>query len=616
MTSIDSNLQSPSCELSSNTLQTPRITRLDIFLLGSILIVLLWGVGAHGLYEPHEGHFAGVGREMVTRGDWVTPHLNGAPYLNKPPLMYWIIASSYTIFGEINEWAARVPLALIGWCGVILVWHWARQLFGAKAGRYAAIMLAVSAGWYLFCHQLLIDALLSVLLLGSSYAFWKITLKPESWPRWIIFYGICGLAILAKGPIGIALPGLMALIWVIWRRKWSYILRWEHLAGLLLCTVMVAPWCFLLEKQNPGAISYMLVNENFNRVLDQRWPPDYSVVKVGPIVYVIIAMVWMAPWSLILPQTLSFSWKKSRLGAKQESSRAVADALLILAITWLLPILIFLPMPSRLVYYCVPSVLPFSILAAGWWNVAEQECYQKGRQWASWTLLGVGLVIFSAGFWVGGLLKPISFIQAMPSMLTYISHLCFALGVALTVGSFFLLLQRKNASIAALGILLAATQIYNVQGFSEFDTIWSSRKTVAALSVLKGEEVTWITEGSKEIGAAGGIAYYLGLDSHKKSRQGWVMKDSPGREPPIFPGPVASYLIDKKRLAEMWIEDKPIVYLTDFQRTEWEFDPASLPMLDDAHKTELHEIPEITPTQTGNRKVFVNEAAWKIWNKR
>lgn len=58
----------------------------DVLLLGAILCVMSYGIGSYGLYEPHEGHFAGVGREMVTRGDWITPHLNGAPYLNKPPL--------------------------------------------------------------------------------------------------------------------------------------------------------------------------------------------------------------------------------------------------------------------------------------------------------------------------------------------------------------------------------------------------------------------------------------------------------------------------------------------------------------------------------------------------
>src|SRR4051812_47718142 len=79
-----------------------RITFWDGLVLGGILAALLYGIGDYGLYEPHEGHFAGVAREMVLTGDWVTPRLDGAPYLNKPPLFYWLILLSYAAFG-INE---------------------------------------------------------------------------------------------------------------------------------------------------------------------------------------------------------------------------------------------------------------------------------------------------------------------------------------------------------------------------------------------------------------------------------------------------------------------------------------------------------------------------------
>src|SRR5947208_2973944 len=103
--------------------------RLDAALLLGLLILMTHGIGGYALYEPHEAHFAGVAREMLLRGDWITPYLNGDHYLNKPPLLYWIIALSYSIFG-IGEFAARLPQTLIGWLGVVLAWQWARQLWG------------------------------------------------------------------------------------------------------------------------------------------------------------------------------------------------------------------------------------------------------------------------------------------------------------------------------------------------------------------------------------------------------------------------------------------------------------------------------------------------------
>jgi len=583
----------------------PRPGVLDAVLLAAVLGVMTYGIGGHGLYEPHEGHFAGVGREMVTRGDWVTPHLNGAPYLNKPPLLYWMIASSYSLFG-INTFAARLPLALIGWCGVLLAWHWSRRLFGAQAGRCAAIMLAVSAGWYLFCHQLLIDALLSVILLLSSYALWLALQNPASLARWLAFYAACGLSVMAKGPIGFAFMALTLFGVLAWRKQLRLLLHWHHLAGVAVFAAVIAPWCVMLENANPGALRYMIVNENFKRAIDQRWPPDYSVVKVSPHMYVLIAIVWMAPWSLLLPQVGSFAWKKSRVAERQESPRAVADALLILSFGVLLPILFFLPMSSRLVYYCLPAVLPFSILASGWWVVSREDCYTKGRRSAGWMLLLGGVAIFSAGFWAPEQLQKIPLIRSMPMMLTYIAHLAFALGVSFMVGGIFLLLRRPLKSIAMMGLCLAVTQLYNVSGFAEFDQIWSSRKTVDALKPLTGEDVIWITEGSKEIGAAGGIAYFLGRHEDGRARCVLVMKDTPGREPPIFPGAPPKYLIDRQQLAELWKGPKPIVYLTDFQRTDWVNDPPNLPP---------EPLNEVTPKQAGNRKVYLNSAAMELWEK-
>lgn len=146
--------------------QEKRPSWLDIVTLSAALVVLTFGLGEYGLYEPHEGHFAGVAREMVLRGDWITPTLNGAPYLNKPPLLYWLGAVSIQLFG-LSEFAARLPLAVSGWLGVVVAWKWARELWGLGAGRVVALMLSVTMGWFIFTHQLLIDALLSTLILAT-----------------------------------------------------------------------------------------------------------------------------------------------------------------------------------------------------------------------------------------------------------------------------------------------------------------------------------------------------------------------------------------------------------------------------------------------------------------
>ncbi|MBM3776135.1 MAG: glycosyltransferase family 39 protein, partial [Acidobacteria bacterium] len=104
---------------------------------------------------------ASIARNMLESGDWVTARLNGIPYLEKSPLKYWLIAASFAIFG-VNDWAARIPVAL---AAVALCWLTARfgtWAFGARAGMYAGLALATSAGLFLFTRVQIPDVILTL----------------------------------------------------------------------------------------------------------------------------------------------------------------------------------------------------------------------------------------------------------------------------------------------------------------------------------------------------------------------------------------------------------------------------------------------------------------------
>ena len=96
---------------------------MDLALFLLIAIFTMWGIGSYGLYEPHEAQYGGGATEMVQRGDWVTPYINGDREVNKPPLFYWLIAVSYTLFSKVGltpEFVLRLPLAMICLSGSIL----------------------------------------------------------------------------------------------------------------------------------------------------------------------------------------------------------------------------------------------------------------------------------------------------------------------------------------------------------------------------------------------------------------------------------------------------------------------------------------------------------------
>ena len=589
-----------------------RASWLDAALLGGILLAMLYGIGSYGLYEPHEGHFAGVGREMVTTGDWIVPHLNGAQYLNKPPLFYWLIALSYTIFGVQNEFAARLPLALIGWGGVVLVWHWARQLFGIRAGRTAAVMLLVAWGWYLFCHQLIIDALLSVLNLAALYMLWKAIQDRQRRSGWVIFYVIVGLAVLAKGLIGLAFPATALWAYIIWRRDWRLIRDCHPLTGTGIIAAVLAPWVILLEHRIPGTVKYLLYSEHYQRVVGQRWPPDYTIVNVNWWQYLGVTMIWLMPWGLLLPQVIAFCRRgntglrarTASTGSNGESMEpsAYADALLLLASAALLPIVVFLPIPSRLIYYSLPCVLPFTILAAGWWANAAGAEYARWRTAAGalFVIAGLGLAVGSA--FLPEWLERAPDIASVKALLHLLPIIALLMGGALLCGGVLLSLRRPGLGIAALGLLMGAADIALIGGFSDYDPVLSSKKLVASLRDRVPEDCIWVSEGSKEIGASAGIAFYLGNDAKGQARSVYVMSDDPTRPPPAFPGPPLTYLIDHAKLEALWSGPKPVLFVTDYQRSDWVKDPPRLPS---------EAVSYIATPDCGKRRVYANAAAWK-----
>jgi 4-amino-4-deoxy-L-arabinose transferase-like glycosyltransferase len=594
----------------------------DAVLLAAILATMLWGLDGYGLYEPHEAHFAGVGREMVLHHDWITPHLNGDPYLNKPPLFYWLIAASCKLFG-INEFSARLPLALVGWGGVVLAWYWARQLWGLWAGRYAAAAFAVACGWQIFCHQLLIDALLAVLNLAWTFLLWRAVQKPASLGRWAAFYVAVAAGILAKGLIGLAFPVGLLFFFALIRRERGIIKSCWPLLGLALITALILPWVLPLEMRNPGTLYYMLVNEHLKRVLDVRWPPDYSVVKVSVLDYLGAALVWVAPWCLCLPQICAFVKRNFRRGEGQAAD-AGADAVLLLALSAALPVAAFLPMPSRLVYYTLPALPPLMVLAAGWWAEPESARKRPWRLLAAASFLVAGGVLLAVAFHPA--LKKFSYFNSTPEMPAFVARQMQFFGVALVGGGLMLALRQQVLSMLVVFLGLSLFGLSMCKGLALFDKVYSAKHLVTNLRPLAEDNVRWISEGSQEIGGSAGLSFYLRTDVEGRARTVLIMNDDKRRLPPEFPVP-SKNLISHEQLDKLWAERSPALFVTDFQR-DW--DKAADAYIHAFVALELQNgwskdldfpwLPSgekhLLPVEDGgNRRVFANAAAWAIFKK-
>lgn len=346
--------------------------------------LVLGGIGSFGILDNNEGLYAEIPREMLASGDWhmwVIPHLNGLPYMEKPPLLYWLTALSFALFGE-SEWSARLVPALSSLSCVWMLLWFGRTTGHRLAGRLAALMFVSGLGVMAMSHVLMFDMLLTALLTAALILAWRSV--AERRPGLLRgSYAFLAAAVLAKGFVALVLFGLVALAFTVLRRQGiGGVLRsctaWFEWRALLVFFVIAAPWHLAASLTEPIFAWFYFINEHVLRFLGKREPHDYYS---GAWWYYLPRMaIYLFPWSfLVIPVVF-----RRGMPVREEGS---LKRFLFLA--WLLPLAFFSISSAKANYYLV-AVMPF---AAFHLALAIEE-----RGWlrpASRALPGVLIAIFA-----------------------------------------------------------------------------------------------------------------------------------------------------------------------------------------------------------------------------
>lgn len=322
-----------------------------------------------GLLDDADSTHAEAAREMFVSGDYVTLHINGVRYLEKPPLPYWMVVGCYHLFG-VNEFATRLPMALAVFFLGFLALRWAKRAFGERAGIYAALFSYTCAGVYLFTRILIPDVLLSLLIAASLYFFLTaLESKSESW-RWYAGYACMAFGVLTKGLIALVFPGGAAFFYLLITGEWRRWREFRLLSGTILFLAIAAPWHILAGLRNPagpghrGFFWFYFVNEHFLRFLGKRYPRDYN--KLPAALYWSLHLVWLFPWSFYFPAVLRTTLQdwKARRSTQKHAELSFADRTRLMC--WLLAgvVLIFFAISTNQEYYTFPAYLPLLILLA------------------------------------------------------------------------------------------------------------------------------------------------------------------------------------------------------------------------------------------------------------
>ncbi len=376
----------------------------DIVVLAVCALVLFWGLGTLPIRDNNEALYAEIARVMASGGSWIVPHLDGVPYIEKPPLLYWTTAIAFKLFG-VGTWQARLPSVLAAWLLCMAMVAFGRILGVPRAGRVAALVAGTAFGYTLIARTILFDTLM--------VAFWMIALgcwflaierRDRRWLR--VGAASIALATLSKGPEAVLLLGLVVAWQIAFHpngRRRAELLRFtlDPLA-IALFLALTAPWMIAATLQQPGFGWFFFVNETIMRFLGRRIPDDYHT---GPWWYYLPKLLaGLAQWTPVLA-AVALAPLLARRGSRPADAQttpspqlAAVDRTGTIALVSGVLIFVFFSLAQNKGGYYILPVIPL----LGWWFGTRIERHAQQRWMATaLTVAALTCVAMVLALWLG-----------------------------------------------------------------------------------------------------------------------------------------------------------------------------------------------------------------------
>jgi 4-amino-4-deoxy-L-arabinose transferase-like glycosyltransferase len=363
-------------------------TRTDVLLLVAFCgFLFFYGLDAFGLLGADEPRYAQVAREMFERRDWITPTLQGKPWMEKPPLYYWQAMLTYSIFG-VSDRAARMPAALDAVLMIAAIYLFLRR-FRPGSETDGALIAAGCVGTIGFARGASTDmplaAMFAIALLG--WYSWYETRKRLGL---VAFYFFLALATLAKGPVAMFLAGIILLIFLAVKRDWQAILVSLWLPSVALFLAVALPWYVAVQHRNPEFFRVFILEHNLGRFGQDLYHHHQPFWFYLPVLLVAL-MPWTLWWILAVVEKVRLTWSR-----KEEALATPADSWQLFLLIWLLvPVLFFSASHSKLPGYILPSIPAGTLLVAEYLR-GRQRGTMKNSHWLGLHAVLCGTLVFVA----------------------------------------------------------------------------------------------------------------------------------------------------------------------------------------------------------------------------
>ncbi len=427
-------------------LAEPRYAWPILLIVGVALFLV--NLGGYPLYTKGEPREAVTVFDIVHGGGVILPQRAGVELPSKPLLMHWMAALVSLVAGGVNEFNVRLPSAGLAIAGVIVCYFYARRLFDNVTALFAALILATTFQYLQAGTGARVDTTLTFFM---EVAFFEFILMAEGLTRRrMLLYVAIALAVLTKGPIGLILPGLVAVIWLALEKRWNLLRAMSLVRGAIVVLVLAGGWYLAaLIEGGPEFFRKQILAENLLRFTGGA---DFHEGHIHPFYYMELALLaGFIPWTIVLPI----------VGVQAARAPRALDPRLKYLIVWFAAVLIFynLPQSKRGVYLlCMYPALATLVAIYVRQAVVRPEPARACVHWIA-RLSGVAMLILG-----GGGLIALAMLVAMPREFAGLLQAAgirapaFPRALTATVAEHWVVDLAMPLAVVALGVLMIFTR--------------------------------------------------------------------------------------------------------------------------------------------------------------
>lgn len=496
----------------------------DLFLfLGLLLIcyfVFFFNIGNYALMDVDETRYVSMARDMFHSKDFLTLYLNGEYFFEKPPLYFWGECLSFAIFGKINEFTARFPVALYGTLSTLIVYFTGKKIVSRRFGFISAVILATTLEFVMLAKFAILDIVVTTCV-GFSVMFGFLTQFVQDKNKkyfWWLFYIFSGLAVMAKGIPGFVVPFAVMFFVTIANKTFKQVFRPQYiLPGFLLFFLIVVPWHLIMFKiHDPLFFREYIIKHHLERFLNSN-----EINREQPFYFYFITVLWgLIPWvfsAIAVGITKLKSFKKFAVENLSDRHKF----LLFNVIAFVVTMLFFSSSSTKLITYILPVYFFTAfIMGALWESYVFDEKYKKPVNLSVYILGGIcifaGVVTCFAKY-------------VLPSQvysdLLIIKWFCISLVIIFGISSILCAVKNfRKGVFACYALLIIITSAFGTKLFYNMDYEFGQNDLMQFAKYAKENNKKIVVLNNERKYS---VLYYYGspVDKNTKSRVYFISQD-------------------------------------------------------------------------------------------